>query len=302
MRTRLRPVEPADLPACVEVFFAAEDELYDRRGLPHLPRNPGSLERLFEHITGTNTGRAWVADEGGRVVAFAMATQRDRFWFLSFLFVHPEFQGRGVGRSLLERCLPPPGSADCLGTCVEAIQPVSTGLYAAFGMVPQVPIYTLIGKARVALPGLPSDVSLVAFDDLAGRDHATLAETVDRIDRDTFGFVRSADHRAWRVWERQGFLATREGGAVGYGNVQSAGRVGPVSVVEPSLLLPFVGELMSRVEPIDAWQVLVPGTATATMIALLRSGLRFDGPPAVFCASQPGPDMTRTLPGSFAFL
>ena len=298
----IRPLRPGDVAACNDVFFAAEDDLYDRRGLPHLPRNPGSLERLFEHIIGTNEDRAWVADVAGRVVAFGMATQRDRFWFLSFLFVHPEFQARGVGRSLLERCLPAGGTADVLGTCVEAIQPVSTALYARYGMVPRLPIYTLVGTPRDPLPRLDPDLVLTPFDELAGQDHRRLAEDVDRLDRAVFGFTRSEDHRAWRVWDRQGFMLTRDGETLGYGYAQAAGRVGPVAVVEASLLLPLVGELISRVRPIEAWQLLVPGTADATMVALLRAGLRFDGPPALFCATEPGPDLARALPGSFAFL
>ena len=41
-----------------------------------------------------------------RLVAFASAVVRERFWYLSMLFVLPEFQGAGLGRALLRQVLP----------------------------------------------------------------------------------------------------------------------------------------------------------------------------------------------------
>ena len=152
----IRPVLPSDLSTCAEVFFAAEDELYDRRGLLHLPRNLEALERLFGHIVATDPQRVWLAEQGGTVTAFAMASQRDRFWFLSFLFVRPERQATGVGRRVLRACLPAgvvpdrpvPGDGPTLGTCIDAVQPISAGLYARCGMVPRVPLFACLGRPR----------------------------------------------------------------------------------------------------------------------------------------------------------
>ena len=45
---------------------------------------------------------AWVAVSEGRVVGVAESVRRESFWGLSMLFVHPEFQSRGVGERLLE--------------------------------------------------------------------------------------------------------------------------------------------------------------------------------------------------------
>jgi GNAT superfamily N-acetyltransferase len=43
-------------------------------------------------------GRGWVAEDAGRVVAFAIGRAADRnVWAL---FVHPDFEGRGYGRAL----------------------------------------------------------------------------------------------------------------------------------------------------------------------------------------------------------
>lgn len=45
---------------------------------------------------------AWVAVSDGQVVGVAESVRRGGFWGLSMLFVHPDFQSRGVGRGLLD--------------------------------------------------------------------------------------------------------------------------------------------------------------------------------------------------------
>jgi hypothetical protein len=48
---------------------------------------------------------AWVAVSEGRVVGVAESVRRECFWGLSMLFVHPEFQSRGVGGRLLSAAM-----------------------------------------------------------------------------------------------------------------------------------------------------------------------------------------------------
>ncbi|MGZ5314102.1 MAG: N-acetyltransferase family protein, partial [Solirubrobacterales bacterium] len=94
-----RPIDPADLEACADVFYAADDELMARRGLPLSPRNRVALLRLFSHIQVTSPHRAWLAERDSRVLGFGMSAQRERLVFLSFLFVVPEAQSKGLGRA-----------------------------------------------------------------------------------------------------------------------------------------------------------------------------------------------------------
>jgi GNAT superfamily N-acetyltransferase len=296
---QLRPVRPEDLPACADVFYAAEDELYSRLNMPALPHNPQSLEQLFAHILATDPERCWLAHDRRGVQAFGLAVRREELHFLSFLFVRPEQQGRGMGRRLLERCLP---QGAYRATCVEAIQPVSTALYASYGLAPRVPIYTLIGQPRTALAGASDPAQLESFAELARADESALLEQVDALDRQVLGVARRQEHRSWAEWGRQGFLLRAAGadGPAGYGYVQRSGRVGPVVAREASGLLPLLAELLTRATPLDAWQVLVPGPAQETLAALLQAGLRLEGPPALFCASRAGIDHARYLPATFA--
>lgn len=293
----LRPISADDLAACGEVFYLAEDELQRRRGLPLLPRNGAALERLFGHITATDPTLAWLAEDAGRVVAFGMGARRGDLHFLSFLFVQPDEQGKGIGRRLLARCLPGDGRR---ATCVEAIQPVSAGLYAAHGLVPRVPIYSLIGQARAPLPDLPPDVAVAPAPAASGAGHDAAVGAMSALDREVLGLERRADHAAWLDWEREPFLMSDGESVLGYGYAHRSGRLGPVVVRHATLLLPLVARLTAAVDALDAWQVLVPGPADTTFVGLLSVGLRFEGPPALYCATEPGPDFSRYLPATFA--
>jgi GNAT superfamily N-acetyltransferase len=306
--TAYRLVEPADVDACLEIFYAASEDLHARQGQPSLPRNPMRLRALFEHLLATDPERAWLAESGGRPLGFAMAHQRGDHWFLAFLFVMPEWQARGIGRELVECSLPPAAERGRIAVCVEATQPVSTALYATFGMAPRIPLYVMTGSLRAgAMPDPSGGLEALAFEALAGRGpegHAMLTAQVASLDRDLLGYERPEEHRFWRALQSKGFLYLRSGQAepVAYGYAEASGRIGPVAVREASLLPQVLGHLVRAVGPVGGWQVVVPGPALDAWLPLLSAGLRIDGPPAVFSATWGGPPFERYLPLNFALL
>ena len=314
-----RLIEPADIDTCLEIFYAASEDLHTRQGQPVLPRNPRRLRALFEHLVATDAERAWLAEfrdpphgaSGGEPVGFGMAHRRRDHWFLAFLFVMPEWQGRGIGRELVERCLPSAAERGRIAVCVESVQPVSTGLYATFGMTPRVPLYVMTGSLEAdALPEAASragGLEAVAFEALAGRGpegHAQLAGQVGALDRDLLGYERPEEHRFWRALESKGFLYFRPGETEpsAYGYAEGSGRLGPVAVREAALLPHVLGHLVRAVKPLGGWQLVVPGPAHEVWLPLIRAGLRIDGPPAIYSASWGGPPFDRYLPLNFALL
>ncbi|HEY8198918.1 MAG TPA: GNAT family N-acetyltransferase [Candidatus Limnocylindrales bacterium] len=285
-----------DLPACAEVFYDALDALsVERRQAPEL-RNEASLLRLYARLLASHPAGGAVAELDGRIVGFAIAVERERSWFLGFLFVGPPMQGHGIGRRLLDRILPADGDeawltdGGSLATCAEAIQLTSTGLYASLGMRPRDPIYLLVGTPSVeALRPLPPSVEGVPFERLeSALGAAWLDDVLASLDLAAIGHRRPVDHRDDRAEGRQGILFRDrgDGRALGYGYVQPSGRIGPAYMVEPELLEGLIGDLIGRVRPAGAWQLVVPG-ASAAMPALLRAGLRFDEPPIIYCATAP---------------
>ena len=47
--------------------------------------------------------QVWVADEDGRIAGVAAAARRGKHWHLTYLFVRPERQARGIGGALLQQ-------------------------------------------------------------------------------------------------------------------------------------------------------------------------------------------------------
>ena len=100
----LDDVEPA-----MAVVEAADAALAETGQLP--PRTPPSDARLEATRLGharfvqRDGPGAWVAVSEGRVVGVAESVRRENFWGLSMLFVHPEFQSRGVGGQLLKAAM-----------------------------------------------------------------------------------------------------------------------------------------------------------------------------------------------------
>jgi GNAT superfamily N-acetyltransferase len=283
-----RPIDlPADLEVLGEVFYEADDELNMRRGLPKTPRNPMPLLRLFDHIVQGSPQRGWLAERDGRIEGFGIAAQRGEMTFLAFLFVRPDAQASGIGRALLERAM---ANSEYRAVCIGAIQPISAALYAQYGMVPRVPLFMFSGKPNTRLRALPKNLELGPVS----------LEAVADLDQDVTGLTRPGDHSAWEKWDRERVGLYRKGELVGYGYVQSVGRLGPVIVRESEHLLPFVGALMDHLPDVETWLLNVPGPAAETFQALLRAGLRLEGPPVVYCATELRIDHSRYVPSTFA--
>jgi GNAT superfamily N-acetyltransferase len=299
-----RAAEPDDLAACGSIWRDALNDYMVRLRLPEIPDELGSIGRLHAHIRSTDPDRFWVATRDGRPIGFASATERGSVWFLSMLFVLPADQGRGIGRTLLGRILPPDGDGTILATCTDSAQPISNALYSAYGIVPRMPLLSLTGRPirPEALEPLPAGVTAVPFDRIAdgppdGPGHRELAAAVDAIDAELAGFAHPQDHRFLRLERRTGYLyRAADGRVLGYGYASEVGRVGPVAARDEALVGPILGHLLNVIEPRGASAVWVPGHADGAIVGLLRAGLRFDGFPVLVCWTAPFADFRRYLP------
>ena len=314
----LRPATPDDVPACLEVFYAAGDDLAARNGQPPWPRDPVSLAGLFQHLIETDPGRTWVAEGvSPGLTAFGLAHRREHAWFLAFLFVRPESQGSGLGRRLVDACLARdvselapsgPQAGLTLAVCAESTQPISLGLYARYGMLPRVPLFALRGRLDQSWPAsgggqLPGALEMQPLAESEAPAHAADAAQLDRIDRAVLGYAHGVDHRFWHHARRQGYLFRRSTSdeAIGYGYVHRSGRLGPVAVTDPNQLAPIVARLSASIEAPQAWQVFVPGPSPA-LVPLFGAGLRIDEHAVIYAATGQGPAWDRYIPANYAVL
>jgi GNAT superfamily N-acetyltransferase len=305
----LRPATAADLPICAAIWRDALNDYLGRLAQPEIPDELGPILRLYAHLQATDPDTFVVAERAGQVDAFVVVVRRERLTFLSMLFVRPSAQARGLGRRLLDAAMGhgggPPDPEGWRATATDSAQPISNGLYGSLGMVPRMPLLRLVGlpERAAAFPPLPAGIGAIPFDEITGGadgiGRSALEGALADLDRDAAGFDRARDH-AFHVEEgRVGFLLRdAEGRSCGYGYTSEAGRLGPVAVRDADLLGPFLGHLVTAVQPRGAFGVWVPGAAGEAVVPLLRSGFRIDGFPVLLCWDRPFADFSRYLPAS----
>ncbi len=304
-----RPVRADELADCAAIWRTSINDYIGHLGQAEIPPEMAPITRLYTHLRSTDPDRfivATVPNGSGawdRVAGFAAATTRETLWYLSMLFVLPEFQGAGLGSELLARVAPTDGSM-VRAVATDSAQPISNAMYAAQGMVPRMPLFSLTGLPRrpEAFGELPSGVRPMAFDEIAtgppgGQGHQMLVEAVDTLDRERLGVAHPVDHRFLRSESRHGWLYLGpDGSAVGYGYAGEAGRVGPVAVRDDALLAPILGHLMNAVVPRGAFALWVGGAADRAVVASLQAGFRMDTFPVLMCWDRPFATFSHYLP------
>jgi GNAT superfamily N-acetyltransferase len=269
-----RRASEGDLPAEFAVFVAAQVELHERRAAawPVPEYDPaGPWAEVHRHLLNHDGERSFLAEHDGRVIGFTAALVRGDCWFFAALFVDPEFQGQGVGRELLDRAWN--GTHRRRITITEAIQPASTGLYAARGLLPMTPILRLAGEPAIGgVDGLEAT--------------PPTADALRALDLAAYGFDRAADHAFWGRTCADATLWRRDGRPLAY-SYRNPWGIGPVAGVDPaSAALALRAELARR--PGSSVDLGIPGTATALVEVALAAGLRFSGDPGLLLLSPIG--------------
>ena len=296
-----------DLAQCGRIHQEAIDGYLVPMNFPPLPRENQSLLRLHAHTRATSPHRFLVAErkkgpQSSRMVGFGSAVERDRLWFLSMLFVEPREQARGLGKALLERLLPGDREGWTLSTCTDAAQPISNGLYAAYGIVPRMPFFNLVGRPSGVWrpPPLPDGVTGARVEPRSDRSIDAETQTeLDELDRSLIGAAHPEDH-AYDLRERPWLFTYRDGSGrlLGYGYTGEVGRIGPIAVLDAKLQGPVLGHLLAAVEPRGASAVWLPGDGDGAFFTALAAGLRIEGFPTLLCFDRRFGDFTRYVPTS----
>jgi GNAT superfamily N-acetyltransferase len=304
-----RPASSTELGACADIWRVSIDDYTSRLGQPGIPPELASIIRLFTHLRATDPDRFVVATTptpdhaAERVVGFASAIERETLWYLSMLFVLPEFQGAGLGRALLDQVLPN-GDGSVRAVATDSAQPISNALYASYGVVPRMPLLNLNGlpSRPEAFGPLPSGITAVPFEEIAGGPpggdgHRRVAHAVEALDRASLGVAHPFEHRFLRMEGRHGWLYHGPDGVpLGYGYAGESGRLGPVAALDAELVPPILGHLTAAVVPRGAFAMWVAGAADRAIVAGLAAGFRLDGFPVLLCWDRPFADFGRYLP------
>jgi GNAT superfamily N-acetyltransferase len=281
----LRQARESDLPAAYDVFVAAESDVWHRHGLPWSPPPFEVWSARHRHLLAEDGDRSFVALDGERLAGYCAALTRGDTWFLSALFVSPEYQGRRVGPGLLD--LAWPGDYRCRMTITNSIQPVSTGMYARRGLIPTTPILELSGSPTCDLPA-----GLEAIP--------TEPEALTTLDRVAYGFERAADHRFWREQATEANLWLLSGEPIAYSYVDEQGLIGPLAGRDGHAAAVALQAQLARSESLAGLQL--PGSARSLVETALASGLRATRPPGLLLLSERcDPPQALSISGYFLF-
>jgi GNAT superfamily N-acetyltransferase len=283
---QIRRVSEGELDACLDIFLQASNDLERKRGQPPIaPEDVAWMPASIAHLFATDPERLAFAIKDDQPVGLGAAFQRDDFWFLSYLEILPEHQGAGVGRTLLEFLLPPERAraSMTLATVVESRQPVSTMLYARYGIVPRVPLYWLGGLRR--LEDLPEVSGGVTARPLSVVDHQ---RAIDVLDRALLGYARPQDHAMWaNDADRASVYARDDGSLHGYGYLTQDAWISPAIGTDETVVAAIIRDLLEGYTG-DLGHVTIPvsGNAAHLLPALLRSGMRSDeGAQLLYCSN-----------------
>ena len=200
--TIFRLAQETDLAQAYDVFY--QNEIIDTPA----PPAPGNIPSTLRHIL--KTGTMYVAEQDGRILAFASAITRDHITFLTDMFVRPGQQSARLGKTLLQHVLPPNEHIRCT---MSSTDPRALALYIRSGMQPQWPNFCLRlnGPIRGNLP--TTDIEIV-------EGQAGDPEFV-RWDAQVSGRSRPIDHTYWIREQRAIPLwFQRQGNTIGYGYIR----------------------------------------------------------------------------------
>ena len=268
---QVRTATPLDVETMCDIFFASYNDLHRRHGLAEEnPEDRDWLADAIRHVLRTDPDGTVLATDDGTPTAFATSYLRDSYWFLSFLFVSPDAQGRGVGKALLDAVMPNDSDGLTRALVVESFQPISTGLYAGHGITPRGVRYVLTGLTDPAR--LPGNGPGIEVEEASAAAIAEMSE----LDRRQLGFARPTDHEWWLRSEMTARVYRHHGELIGYAYVDEEGIVGPALGEDEATTCAIVTDLIRRAEHPEALKVPVYGNNAALFRMLVRAGARIE--------------------------
>jgi ribosomal protein S18 acetylase RimI-like enzyme len=293
-----RPAREDELAAAEKLVVGSINDLTERHGFGRMAGLRPPQFQIF--CLRDDPAGLWVAEDGGRMVGFALSWACGDLWFLAELFVAPDQQGRGIGSELLKRT--EDHARACRATTKALItftfNTVSQGLYVSHGLMPRLPLY-IVGGSREALLGRVQRGGLQCRP--LRHDSADL-QSLDAVDARALGVSRRKHHRYLISGGAAAGMMIQDGDrGVGYFYVND-GHIGPLAVAEADAMGEAFNTALLAASDCGAAQIsaLLPGGSQALAIAM-ACGMRI-AYPMVLVANRDFGDWTRYLPRNPGFM
>jgi len=234
---------PADLMPAIRLVLHTLNHLRRATGKKPIRPRLKKVPPIWRHLYRQDRRGFWGAWHNGHLVGLAAAIQREKQWYLAYLFVHPKYQDRKIGRLLLEKVwCDGPEFSHSLTTFTFNMRAV--GLYSQLGMVPicGLPLMSA-GRSRLRLNGKPALAAERSID----RYDLTWITALEKRVR---GYRRPQE---WGFWKNRKdvtiniFRAGRK--RVGYSLVSDDGLIGPAGAVSDKYLVQVIDSTIKTCPP-----------------------------------------------------
>jgi ribosomal protein S18 acetylase RimI-like enzyme len=297
---------PADLRDAFEVYERSLLATAERMGVSPAGAGlkEGDVDRdwrverpLIEFLAAQEGARFWLGEDGGDLVGYARVVPFGRIEHLTELSVLSEYQGRGIGRRLVEHVWRGPPTRD-VGRLVGA--PGSgpdLGLYMSFGTMPVTGQWNLEQSTARFLERRSQEIDRAE----AAVHQLGAARAVDewkRLEPLAIGHERPRLHEFFGRERTCLAVMGEDAQASALCWVSPAGEIGPGVASRAQDLLPVVLAALDRVaktqEP-ERLAVFCTSDSWWLLRRLAKLGFRVTWPGWVMC-SEPLPGLDRYLP------
>ncbi|HMW92882.1 MAG TPA: GNAT family N-acetyltransferase [Candidatus Obscuribacter sp.] len=267
MSSQVRAAGIEDIEDATDVFLTTLDDLKKRNGLAPTPMDRDDWLQGYTHVL--RTGIFNVVEVDGRVVGLANGVVRDSIWFLSGFWMLPPYQGKGLGRKLIEKTWADARAHGADQFFVWAsIDAAALGNYMRLGMLPGYQIFTLRLTEGALAGKLGRRHSSYELEELT-------VQAACEIDRAVRATERLVDHQYWLFDDsRQGFAVRCMGELVGYFYLRK-GVVGALAYLDKAHEQPILDIAMKEVlKNGETIFFMVPGINRSTLSYLMGLSAR----------------------------
>jgi GNAT superfamily N-acetyltransferase len=269
-----------DTRPAFDLSMAAMRDLFARQNHPW-PLDPDvfwrALQPYLSHLA-AHAAEWWVAEDpsDGSLVGPARSVERDGLFELSELFVKPDLQSAGIGKSLMERAFPVGRGEVRLILATNDVRALAR--YYAADTVARFGVASLTAAPKPT-DGDAGDLEAVAT---TSDDTSLIAE----IERAVVGYARDADY-PWLSDQREGYLYYRRGRVAGFSFFSATG-IGPIAAIEPADQRAILLHLERRAHEssVDEINFQVPTVNAIAMNHLLGRGFKIDAPLNLFMSNR----------------
>lgn len=284
-----RQAKPQDIDSASRVFAEAIDDLDRKHGFFEGPTNLLPSNPVYDFMLSKVPKAFWVAEDDGEIVGYSISWVRASFWFLMDLFISPAHQGKGIGRSLIEKSLESWQDVKITNRALItlAYNPSSISLYTRFGMYPREPLYFARATPDVIRKHATRVLGKLEFEVAAS--YRKVATLLGRIDRKVLGFSLDWHHEFFfEVQRAKCLIFEKNGKPEGYAYVRENGRIGPLALSQESSFEKAMSSTLVFAADQDTENVLtlLPGSNERAISTMLQHGLRIVSP-MLFMSAKP---------------